>query len=83
MKMALGSFLTGLDRDLRNGLVTRSKAYREQQMQVQAELLKRNDGQNTELVIRVTAYASCRKPKIPIWKFAPEVVRSIECQQIH
>ena len=45
-----------LDRDLRNGLVRGAKLIGEQQMQVQAELLKRNDGQNTELeIIRATA----------------------------
>ena len=67
-----------LDRDLRNGLVRGAKLIGEQQMQVQAKLLRRNDGQNTELeIIRATAYASCETP-VPIWEFAPEVVRSIK-----
>ncbi|MFZ9073497.1 MAG: LPS-assembly protein LptD [Paracoccaceae bacterium] len=73
-----------LDRDLRNGLVRGAKLIGEQQMQVQAELLKRNDGQNTELeIIRATAYASCENP-VPIWEIR---ARSGEIdkdrQQIH
>ena len=57
-----------LDRDLRNGLIRGAKLIVEQQMQVQAELLKRNDGQNTELeIIRATACASCENP-VPIWE---------------
>ncbi len=57
-----------LDRDLRNGIVRAANLIVEQQLQMQAEILRRKNGQNTKLeVIRATACTSCESPA-PIWE---------------
>ena len=57
-----------LDSDLRNGFVRAANLIVEQQFQMQAEILRRKNGQNTEMeIIRATACTTCEYP-MPIWE---------------